>query len=78
MPFQHGLYDRPRSGRAVGVPRYTHFKAIRSLADSETMKLYGSFRSDDLQDLKRELLQTVFKLQSRVINLRERFVRLLA
>jgi hypothetical protein len=40
------------------------------------MKLHGPFRRDELQNVKGKFLQTLFKVQPRVIDLRERFVRL--
>jgi hypothetical protein len=60
------------------VPYLTYFRTVQGLADSETMKLHGPFRGDELQDLKREFLQARFKVQSCVVNLRERFIRLAA
>jgi len=60
------------------VPYLTYFRTVQGLADSEAMKLHGPFRGDELQDLKREFLQTRFKIQSCVVNLRERFIRFAA
>jgi hypothetical protein len=42
------------------------------------MKFHGPFCGDELQYLKREFLQTRLKVQSCVVNLRERFIRLAA
>jgi hypothetical protein len=56
----------------------TYFRTVQGLSDSETMKLHGPFRGDELQDFKREFLQTRFQVQSCVVNLRERFIRFAA
>src|ERR1700722_2902832 len=76
--FQQRSYDRSRSGGTVCVPCLAYFGTIHGLADGETVKLHGPFCGDELQNVKRELLETFFKVQSCVIDLRERFVRLAA
>jgi hypothetical protein len=58
----------------VLVPYLTYFRTVHGLGNSETMKLDGPFRSDELQNLKRESLQARLKVQSCVVNLRERFI----
>src|SRR5271155_5075402 len=78
MTFQYRSYDRSRSGGAVRIPCFAYFGTVRGLADGKAMKLHRSFCSDELQDVKRELLQALFKIQSCVVNLRERFIRLAA
>ena len=60
------------------VPSVSYFWTVYGLADCETMKLYGPFCGYELEDVKRELLETLFKVQSCVIALRERFVRFAA
>src|ERR1700733_13412475 len=60
------------------VPDLPYFRTVQCLSDSETMKLHGPLCGDELQDLKREFLQTRFKVQSCVINRRQRFIRLAA
>src|ERR1700723_4021048 len=60
------------------VPYFTYFRTVQGLSDSEAMKFHGPFCGDELQYLKREFLQTRFKVQSCVVNLRERFVRFAA
>src|SRR5258708_23359789 len=42
------------------------------------MKLHGPFCGNELQNVKRKFLQTLFKIQPRVIDLRERLIRLTA
>jgi hypothetical protein len=42
------------------------------------MKIHRPFCGDELKDVKRELLETLFKIQSCVIELRERFIRFAA
>src|ERR1700744_2489024 len=75
MTFQYRSYDRSRSGGAVRIPCFAYFRTARGLADGESMKLYRLFCSDELQDVKRELFETFFEVQSCVIQLRERFIR---
>ena len=60
------------------VPCLTYFRTVQGLSDSEAMKLHGPFCGDELQNLEREFLQTRFQVQSGVINLIERFIRLTA
>src|ERR1700723_3842757 len=60
------------------VPYFTYFRTVQGLSDSEAMKFHGPFCGDELQDLKREFLQARFKVQSCVVDLRERFIRLAA
>src|ERR1700679_3007222 len=78
MTFQHGSYERSRSGGTVRVPCLAYFGTVHGLSDGETMKLHRPFCGDELQDVKREFFETLFKIQSGVIDLRERFVRLAA
>lgn len=60
------------------VPRVAHFRTVHGLAYGETVKLHRPFSGYELQDMKRELLETLFKVQSCVVDLRERFVRFAA
>ena len=60
------------------VPCLAYFGTVPGLTDGETMKLDGPFGGDELQDMKREFLQALFKVQSCVIDLRQRFIRLAA
>src|ERR1700684_4602424 len=76
--FQQRLYERGRFRGTMGVPCLTYLRTVQGLSDSETMKLYGPFCGDELQNLKSEFLQARFKVQSCVVNLREWFIRLAA
>src|SRR5258705_10086148 len=78
MTFQHSSYERSRSGGTVCVPRFAYFRTVQRFADGEAMKLHRPFCSNQLQDVKRKLLQTLFQVQPRVMDLRERFIRLAA
>ncbi|MDX6464813.1 MAG: hypothetical protein QOE55_8510 [Acidobacteriaceae bacterium] len=78
MTFQYGSYERSCFGGTVLVPYLTYFGTVHGRGNSETMKLHGRFRSDELQNLKRESLQARLKIQSCVVNLRERFICLSA
>ena len=60
------------------IPHFPYFRTVQGLSDSEAMKFHGPFCGDELQYLKRESLQTRFKVQSCVVNLRERLIRLAA
>jgi hypothetical protein len=76
--FQQRSYERSCFGGTMRVPYFTYFRTVQGLSDSEAMKLHGPLCGDELQNLKREFLQTRFKIQSCVVNLRERFIRLAA
>src|SRR5271156_4899166 len=60
------------------VPYFADFRTVQGLSNSEAMKFHGPFCGDELQYLKREFLQTRFKVQSCVVNFGERFIRLAA
>src|ERR1700722_10265291 len=76
--FQQGSYERSCFGGTMRVPHFTYFRTVQCLSDSEAMKFHRPFCGDELQYLKREFLQTRFKVQSCVVNFRKRFIRLAA
>jgi hypothetical protein len=67
MFFQERSYEGGRFCGTVRVAHLTHFRAIQSLSDSEAMKLHKPFCADELEDMKGELFQALFKIQTRVV-----------
>src|ERR1700722_5217148 len=76
--LQQRSYERSCFGGTVRVPYFTYFRTVQGFSDSETMKLHGPFRGDELQDPKREFLQARFKVQSGIVDIRERLIGLSA
>lgn len=78
MLFEHLADERCGSCRAVDVPGFAYFGAGCSFADGEPVELDGTPGSDELEDVERELRQTLLKIEAGVVDLRERLVRFAA
>ena len=58
------------------VPCLADFGTVQSFANGKTMKLDRTLCGNELQDMKSKLLQALFEVQSRVVDLRHRLIRL--
>src|SRR5579859_429317 len=76
--FENRPYEGSRPCWAMRVPSLANFRAVQCLTNGKTVKIHGTLRSDQLQDVKGEFLQTRFKIQACVVDLGEWFVRLAA
>jgi hypothetical protein len=70
MALEHRSDEGGSSRRSVGVPGFSDFRAVQSLADCESVKFHRALGGDELKDMEGEFLQALFKIQAVIVDVR--------